>query len=357
MNRFLSTCLLAVTAALVLLPGCAMRERRLDDTMPVPVLAVMPLANYTESSEALGRVMPALCEELAMRGIPAISDRDMRPILRRHRIRGGGIITPEDIQAIRSATQASAILFGSVDFYAEGTNPELGLSLRVVDIASLEVLYAGSASVTGADFAGWFGIGRKDSLSALMEPALHEVLQSFDIVRLSEALAGENLPQGSALALVPFENRSDYPFAGSIFSAVLNAELFRRGYRLMDPALLGEVYMQERRAPRGEVDLVLVDSMHTALGVQWVLTGGVEQFSPSTGDPLSAPELEIHGRMLKASEGRLVFNFESELMGSPAGQVFGFEERRSLGRLAQKAAMRLVTQMNYSIEEEFEKKQ
>jgi hypothetical protein len=355
MNRFLFTCLLTVMAVAILLPACATRDSQIDPAAPAPVLAVMPLANFTESSEALNKVMPALCEELGLRGIPAISDNDLRPTLRRHRIRGGGILTPDDILDIRTATQASAILFGSVDFYTEGINPELGLSLRIVDIASLEVLYAASASVTGADLAGWFGMGRKDSISELMGPALQEVLQSFDIQRMSEALAGENLPQGSTLALVPFEEHSEYPFAGSIFTGVLNAELFRRGYRLLDPALLGEVYLRARRAPRGEVDLPLVNSMHVDLGALWVLTGGVDHFAPSTGDPLSAPELEIHARMLDASNGRLVFNFESELMGSPAGQVFGFEERRSLGRLAQKAAMRLVTQMNYSIEEEFEK--
>ncbi len=347
-------CLLVSVTALILMTGCASREPVFEEDEALPVLAVMPLANLSESGDAQSQIMPELCAALGRRGIPAISDADMRPILRRHRIRGGGVLTRSDIDSIREATGASAILFGSVDFYAEGINPEMGMSLRVLDARSLEILFASSASVTGDDFAGLFGIGRIDSLDRLLPPLLDQVLADFDIRELGSALRSEGLPRGPSVAIIPFEGHRDYPFAGSVFTSIVGTELFSRGYRLIDAALLGDAYLRERHAPRGATTLALAEDLHGTLGARWILTGGVDYFEPSSGDPLSAPELEIHARMMNASSGRLVFKYDTELRGSPAGQVFGFEERRSLGRLARKAAGRLVDDMTHRIEEEIE---
>jgi len=309
------------------------------------------------ASEALEMLMPEICKDLGLHGIPVISDRDMRPILRRHRIRSGGVFTGEDVEKIREETAAAALILGSVDFYSEGRNPELGLSLRMVDAVSLEILFMRSVSLTGADFAWIFGIGRVDSLSGLRAPLMKKLLQGLDIRSLGRDPADSSLPRGRTLAVLPFEDRSEYPFSGAIFTGILSSELFRRGYRLIDPAMLGELYVSEGRRPRGGVDLILAAGMREEAGADWIVTGGVDRFEPSTGDPLSAPDLEIHARMLDARLGRLIFMYGEERRGSPAGQVFGFEERRSLGRLAQEAAKRIADELTRKIEDELETQQ
>ena len=347
--------ILALAFLLVPLSACTPDRDVELQPLPLPVLAVFPFVNHTQSGEAASAIMPILCERIGAQGLPCITDTDLRPILRQHRIRSGGMLTRDDVTLIGDQTNASVLLLGSIDFFNKGENPELGLSVRVLDVASLEVLFARSVAITGTDFSGMFGIGKRDTIEELLDPLVEELLLGLDPDFLRSALnAGPGSSRGPSLALVAFENRSEYALAGNIFTGILFSELFESGFHIIDPALLNAVYIDARRAMRGAVDLPIVRDMREDLDADWILTGSVNLFKAETGDLQSTPELEVHARMLKADEGRLVFKFDETRRGTPSAQVIGFEERHSLGRLAAKTAASLGTHLATKIEDEFE---
>jgi len=333
------------------MPACAPTGRGESETPPPSVLAVFPFANLTESGGAAGLIVPPLCARLAAQGFSCISDKDLRPLLRKRRIRSGGMPTGEDLALIGRQIDAQAILLGSIDFFREDGNPELGMSIRILDLSSLEVLFARSRAVTAADFSGLFGIGRRDSVQQLVAPLLDKLLGGLDPERLGRIPESEGRAEAPRMALLGFENRSEYPRAGDIFTRILFSGLFEAGCRMLDPTLINQVYLAERRAPKGKVDLRLAGRIGEDLGAEWIVTGGVSGFHPAAPDGLDAPGLEIYSRMLDARTGKIVFHYDDERRGTPPAQVFGFGERRSLGRLASEAAADVAGRLAHEIEE------
>ena len=99
-------------------------------------------------------------------------------------IRSAGSITPAQIQALGGAFQAPYLLLGSVlesgRLQSGGSDvPAVGATIRLVEVASGRVLWAGVHFRSGEDREGLFGWGRVMNADKLVSQLASEMLGDF----------------------------------------------------------------------------------------------------------------------------------------------------------------------------------
>ncbi len=274
-------------------------------------VAVMPFANYCRRSEAGSLLLPRITAGLAAAGLDVVSGPDLRPVLRRHRIRSQGMIGGRDARLLAGELDLDFLLLGSWDVYEEGANLELGLSVRVLDPVSLKLTRAVSLGRTAVDDVGWLGRGRVDSLGTLADLLVHDVLAA--ILPLSrESRPAAVFPQA---VVVPLDNLSATDNAGAVCGAVLVSRLMAQGFPVVEPGFVRELQLDRETAYRGGIDLdnlhALADSKHA----QVVITGTVDVFATG-GDPATGvSEVALGLREIDPDSGRVLLTREIRMKG------------------------------------------
>ncbi len=316
-------------------------------TSEAAVLAVVPFANYTGHNEAVSVVMPRLYHMIAESGVAYVSDRDLRPVLRRFRIRSVGMIGREDAQTIREHEGVTFLLVGSLDVYRAEENPEVGLSVRIVDTRDMAIIKASSAAATGEDFAGLFGIGQVSSIYTLTDRVLDRLFEELGPSLVDRTAATGSEPPDIRVALIPFDNASDHAYAGHVVTHVLLSELVRCGYAVLEPGIVNQLLLDERVQARGALDLAFLGALGRKFDATFVVTGTVDRYRPeSGGGDGTPPELAYGARLLDAASGRLVMAYEEEIDGAASETLFGMGRRHSIGTLARESTGRLIDRID-----------
>jgi TolB-like protein len=299
-----------------------------------PVLAVLPLVNLTQRSAAVRVAKTEIHRQLTLRGIEFLSDDELRPTLRKHRIRSRSGLTESDIGAIREATNVSHLLLGSVDFFEDARNVEMGLSLRLLNAASLGISRAASFSATGEDFEGLFGVGRIDSVDALAAEVVGRLFEE-----LEEPVRARKKPEGvgqleTRIVIVPFDDLSNRRYAGAVISNLLLSQLVREGFAVAEPGLIKAIFLESNLVPRGEIDHTIRGRIVEAYYPDFIVTGTVATFETRRGSSTAAvPKLELNARILDAVSGRILWSMDDERAGTDSQKFLGIGRRLSLGQV------------------------
>jgi hypothetical protein len=310
-------------------------------------IAVLPFANFTGRTDAVTRMMPEIYRHLAASGLPVVTAEELRPVLRRHRIRTAGQIGVEDARILGEELAARALVLGSLDFYQDTGSPEAGLSVRIVDIASMTVISAASAASTGDDFAGLFGLGRIDSIERLVPRVVDELFVDLRVGAAVERVPAAPRSGCARVALVPFDNRSEMPYAGAIVTNILLSSLFADNYVLLEPGAAYEHFVSLRVMPRGEIDLASLISLGERFDLCMVVTGDVDRYHLAAGESDAAqPELDLGARILDARSGQLLAAFDDERGGRDGERVFQMGRCRSLGQLTERSLRGLIERID-----------
>ncbi|MCA9729237.1 MAG: hypothetical protein KC729_16235, partial [Candidatus Eisenbacteria bacterium] len=239
-----------------------------DDATPV---ALLPLVDYSEFGASDSLILSVLETELADRGIAFRSPDELRPVLRAHRIRSQGSLSQNEAEILARESGVGRALFTVVCGYAVDRAPEFALSLRVVDLRTMDVEGAAVASAVGDDFAGWFGVGRKEESAALVAPIVRKALAELERSPSHHL----DLPR---LLVVPFDDVGEHPRAGEVVTEAAFAELFAAGWPVVEPGLARDLFLRRHVVPRGGVDAPTLQALRDSLGVELVLTGEVQTF-------------------------------------------------------------------------------
>lgn len=310
-----------------------------------PPILVLPFANLTETSEAASVLTPRFYERLEGTGVRFVRDEELRPLLREHRIRSRGEIGSRDAETLRSRTGARLALLGSWDIYESGESTEIAVSARLLDLEGMVVLGAWSVARSGQDDVGLFGVGRVGE----MEPLAAKVLDLL-FEKLMPALRAPARTDGgesplSRVAVVAFDNVSDYDRAGDVVTNVVLSELGARGFTVVEPGLVNEVLIDERSRSKGMIELRTLEALRARAEIGLLVTGVVERFEPARGEE-AVPEFAVGARVLDAAAGRLLLAFEDERSGRDAETVLGMGRRHSVGRLAGDVVRRFVERVD-----------
>jgi cell division septation protein DedD/TolB-like protein len=318
-------------------------------------LGVLLFPNLTGTSRAVETIMPHIYEELDSRGVVYTDHATLRPTLRKHRIRFGGGIGAEDARYIQSEAGVTYLLLGSLDMFKTEDNPEVAVSVRLLEIERMSVFAGASAAATGEDFAGLFGVGRVTSVEELAGRVVARVFEHLDEVVAEIERNRERRGGRPKVAVVSLDDMSGTAHAGDIMSSILVSELVRAGFSVVEPGMVTEVFRKNRRVFRGGIDYPTLRRLREDLKIDFLLTGEVETFRAAVGAIEHArPSLAFGARLIAGRDGRLLMTFDESRNGDDSETVFRLGRFHSLGRLAQDSARKLVREVEKRAQREIE---
>ncbi len=300
--------------------------------------AVLPLKDYTDNSNAQEPIVNAIYTSLAERGIEFVAPEELRPILRRNRIRAAGSVSPSDAAAIGRAVGVDILLVGSIDFYRDAQNLECGLSLRLVSPSSMTILSSVSLAATAQGQIGLFGTGAPDSISDLIPMVAEKIIGELYAPLLNPGQDKPNANAAIRTVVLPFENISKDRHAGKIAANWLLSELVGAGYSVIEPGAVIDLTLPNGGSPVGEIDYPRLQLVREKLSADVVVTGEVDRFRSARSLSLaSKPELEFGLRLTDAATGVVAAIHNAEHDGGESETIFGLGRCHSLGLLLQSA--------------------
>lgn len=311
-----------------------------------PALTILPLANHTGDGRALEAVMQRLHWGLRASGVPLVPAAEIRPLLRRHRIRVAGAIGSADAALVARSTGTDHLLIGSIDFFDTQGTPEFGLSVRILRVADMRIVKAASAAATGEDYAGLFGIGRIETIDVLIDRVVEQLIDELGTPLLGPAPPPSSPPPCASVAIIPLDGAVENLYGGDIASVLLLNELTRRGFAVVEPGVVDEVFRRERVIARGQLGLDLLAELREEASFCLVVTGYVDGFELATGDVIqSTPKLGLGLRALDARDGTVITATATEALGTDSELLFRIGRVNALGRLTGRTLRRLIDRL------------
>lgn len=265
---------------------------------------MLPIANQCGEALATEDVIPIIISTLEASG-NVFGPDELRPILRKHRIRAVGLIGRNGAEAIASELDVEFLLLGSLDFYHTGENPAVGFSLRLIHMPEMVPFWAVSVSATGNEFIGLLGtggIGHVDSLATRLAKDVAGHMQ--EAIRAWNS--GETNTTSPVVAIVPFDDIDSNQPIGAVASSYLLTRLVDDGMRVIEPGVVRETFLEMKRAPRGEIDHELIDVLRDSLGVDIVVTGAVDDFSVTASSAGGwKADISLGARLIDADSHRI----------------------------------------------------
>ncbi|GJM43847.1 MAG: hypothetical protein DHS20C21_06890 [Gemmatimonadota bacterium] len=317
---------------------------------PAARTAVLLFSNFSGTSRAPATVMPLVYRELEARGVPHLSHITLRPILRQHRIRTVRGITGPEANLLREGSQVELLLLGSCDVFLDAENPEVAISARLVDTETMRVVSAQSVAATGEDDAGLFSVGRITSLDELAGRVVARLVDDLELSFQRPQRDPSEAPLPT-VAIVPLDNTSKARGAGEVVSSQLLSELLTRGFEVIEPGRVNDLFLRNGRVLRGGVDREMLARMSEAFGMDFVVTGEVETFRVGRGELETAAPSFAFGARLIAADGTLRMSHDEARDGRDSEHLFGLGRRRSLGELSRDSLKRLVRRIVEETEE------
>lgn len=336
----------ATAIALLLLAGSALsapiipqdgwlRDIGTPDNWKIAVLS--PL-NHTENREAYSLTVDLLNRDLAEHNLDAVTSEQLRPILRRNRIRSTGQISVDDAKIISESGNITTILIPSIDFYNASTyNPEFGMSLRIVRPDRMQVIGAVSVSSTGLDHIRLFGVGKIEDIDSLIgfvvNKAVNDLLKQIDRLSDQEILYSKT----KRIAVLQFNNLSETRKAGSIIANWTISQLIERGLVVIEPGAVAEIASILGDLPVGGIDQLRLKTIAWFYELDYIITGQVDLLRMGRGNSKTAtPRLELSARLLEAETARIAMTYHCEASGDDGHIAFGMGKVRSAGGLLSK---------------------
>lgn len=314
------------------------------------VVAVLPFVNYSGNSEAMKMCMKNLYEQLDMHDVQYLSHTTLRPTLRKYRIRTVGSIGQEDVSDIKKSTNINRIILGALNICSERSNPEVSVSVRIIDANNMHIISAVTQSAKGFDSEKLFGLGKIKTIETLMQQVMQKLVANL----LFETENIKNQKQPSyTIALIPLDNISKAKKAGLISANILLTTLVQHGYNVIEPGIIDEIMQKNKRVLRGEVDLQTLKQIKNLLHIDLLVTGSIEQFKISRGSRNA--EIEIGLRTLDASNGKIISMFNDNKKGDDSETLFGLGKINAMGNLISKACNQYVHTLEKKSEKYFAK--
>ncbi len=338
------TCRIVVLGLVMLIAGTVCGQETPAEKVP-PEFLILPVVNYSEKGEAHALLLPRLHRYLDRIGASYVTSDELRPLLRKYRIRSRGWIGLEAARTLRRETGARYLILGAWDVFREGSNPEIGLSLRVLDLDQFVVVNAVSVGVCGADFVGLLGLGHISRAEELADQAMKQALDTL----LPVPVIPQPRPSSRGcfqVALIPFDNYSNTPSAGDIVTNIVLSGLISRGYFVVEPGFVRELGLKLEGINRGGIDRRSSESILAELNACRVVTGTVEEFSTARGDPTrTVPNISLGVRVMSPQDGNLYMMQDLQAAGDDGDGFFQGGRIHALVPLANKVIQEFLTDL------------
>jgi TolB-like protein len=340
--------LLLLSLALLLSPaeGYAVQKPGADSNASEKKIAVFTFENLTEESGALNAIMPSVKSVLQREGFELLDEAGLDQFLIRERVRTTGYINSELAQKMRNEFGVSAVLLGNVFRFSADSNPQLGLSARLVDSSTGAIIWSNYASATGDDFSGLLGLGRLNAIEELLPKVINRLFAGFSAVPPSLKEKESTI----TIAVMPFLNKTTVPGAGMIPTYMFLVELFKNPVFVpLEYGDIRKVIEISRIRDKGEVEYKSIGEIAGDLKADVILVGAIEKYSDGR-DTSSAPEVVISARLIDARKNRIVWCDSSEMNGDDNISVLDWGKLRSVDKVAYRVVEQLAKRMGKTLQ-------
>lgn len=170
----------------------------------VTKIAVLPFDNLSDTNLPLNFTQ-TFQNHLRRERFEVIPQDVLEEFFVKRRIRRISSINRAVARELRSTLGADVFIIGSVNALSEGDNPQVDISVQMVDTMDSSTIWMKSVSFSGDDFATLLGIGKISSLERLVAIAIEDLVE--EVPKLFEKKRKKEID------MVPFEivQASFYP--------------------------------------------------------------------------------------------------------------------------------------------------
>jgi len=300
-------------------------------------LAILPFDNFSSDDFAVDRVMPSLIQKLEKQGFWVAEEKQIVKFLCSEGVRVTGFVPGELALKAQKELQVKYIMAGAIVNFSATEDPEIGMLARLIDASTGFIVWADYSSMTGDDFTRLLGMGKVKSIDRLIERAVDQLFANF-----SPASTEQAIESTYRVAVMPFQNKSEYPYAGKIATYMFIAELFRS--TVFTPVEFGDIrkfVVDFRIRNKGDLDYRSMDAALDRLRVGSVLLGSVDDYI-FREDPARPPKVVITARLLDAGNKKIRWYNSLRLDGSDEIIAFDWGRIRTVDKVAQKTVSELV---------------
>jgi TolB-like protein len=299
-----------------------------------PAVVVLPFDNFSGAT-AVPRDLAALfAKAVARRGWRVISSDDVEPLLENDRVRYLDSLDDKSRGDIVAATGASAIVSGTLYTYAEGRNPIVALSARMVR-ADGTFAWGDVAGLSADDTEAVLGFGRSDKVAAVAERAVDTLMRRFPsasdesgLVRgprkplfrngpISFRAADLDPSMPHRVCVLPFDD-ANFSDSVRLVADVLSLRLAAaNGYEVIEPAVLRAAAL---KANIGSFRWITSDDLAKLapiVGTPLFLRGTIYEFDdPAAARSATTPQLQLEMTLVDVQSRRVLWSAQHARKGT-----------------------------------------
>jgi TolB-like protein len=321
-----------------------------------PIVAVFPMQNLSGGRAPVKAIDASLRASIEASGLAVVDREWVDAVLASRRIRYTGGLDREGATALRDELGVDAVLVSSLDLYAAGSPPAIGLSSRLVSTGDPpRILWMDRVSISGNDEPGLFGAGIVSTLPPLEGAALARLMASLR-GEASGACGRErrfapsrkyrspilDAPDRRTIAVLPFVSSSGRRDAGELAALELVRQLVATGaFEVVEPGQVRRELLAYRVVMDGGASLDDAMVVVEQIGVDLVLAGSVLQYAEAVSRA-GGPQVELAVHVLDGRTHRVVWSSTSLARGDDGVVLFGIGRVNTAGALSCRMAREVV---------------
>jgi TolB-like protein len=329
-----------------------------------PSLGVVPFVDQTGEAGATSAVMLRVRNHLRHQGFQVVSNGRVERYLREHRIRARSALSREQAAGLAEMLGVRYLLVGTIDAWGMNGGPEVGLTARMMDPQTGEVVWAGAVCLHAVDVPGLLAEGRPTTRVEALWKAVSRLFDTLELrkddgtlrpVRKRErparsAFAERPIAYRSPLldrmaplkvAVLPLANRTTQPEAPVVVGDRLVAWLLTMAdVEVVDPGEVRRVLIERNIQPLYGLDVDKMREMGQALELDAVIDGTVLTFE---NGHRPVPVIDLFVRLRDARTGDVLWSATTRRDGERTRTLYDIGRIRGMDRLADAAVADLLS--------------
>ncbi|MEO0278928.1 MAG: hypothetical protein ABIM21_06600 [candidate division WOR-3 bacterium] len=226
------------------------------------------------------------------------------------------------------------ILTGSILEFSGGTNPKVSIHARIIDVESACVAWAGFAGKTGEDYEGLLGLGRIKDVNILKTKVVSLLFKDFKNLKKCD----DNKIRVATMIL---ENLSKESLVGKMITySVVTLLASLDSLNTLELGVIREEMVRRGILPRAEIDYIKLEGIRTALKVDYIVLGTVEEITESGF--LGLPTALVSIKVVDAKNAGILFMGDRYLTGNYKEGILQMGRVRSAAIMGYEATREIV---------------
>jgi hypothetical protein len=346
------TLLLGAVAA-VLAALCAGRASDAGPQPPIEPLVVFPSIDLAWGKADRQTVDERLYRALAARGIDLVPEPELLDFLTRHRLRYTGGVSKDQRERLVEELGARSVLLTSIDAFETEAPPRVALNAWIVSLPGGTIVWANEVALAGEQRRGALGRGEIQTVDALLDRALAELLRGVSPDAGTEPAwhhahgRGEHRPKRvfrapeldavrerpARVCVLPFENQSPNPDAGDVLSGLFVTHLAgRERFEIVPPGDVRAAMLEGRVIQLEGLSLAQADFLRETLDADLAVTGRVLEYADHGAG--TEPRVSFSVWVIDLRRRSVVWSGHSASRGSDGVVFFDVGRVRSARALA-----------------------